>query len=189
MDTAPQNVRVDEVLGVQLHTPLFEEPSRVMSRMSLTLRVSGRRVLDEPQATATASASSEVDDLFAAPALSATPASTPALRPRPRWRTSPRWAARSRSTCPPSRMRSGRMNLSINQDANEIWTVRETDDAFVVEARRYGHGVGLSQRGAEWMAQQYGMTYEQILAFYYPGMELAVYASTPEALPTLDAEL
>ena len=40
-----------------------------------------------------------------------------------------------------------------------------------MEARRYGHGVGMSQRGAEWMAGRYGKTYEEILAFYYPGME------------------
>lgn len=45
------------------------------------------------------------------------------------------------------------MRLSINKDQNELWTIRETDSAFEIEARRYGHGVGMSQRGAEWMAQ------------------------------------
>lgn len=189
MDTAPENVRVDEVTGVQLHTPLFEEPSRVMSRMSLTLRVSGRRVLGEPQATATAAASSEADDLFAASAASATPSPTPSPAPTPALEDFASLGGTVTIDLPAFPDAERAMNLSINRDANEIWTVRETDDAFVVEARRYGHGVGLSQRGAEWMAQQYGMTYEQILAFYYPGMELAVYASTPEALPTLDAEL
>ena len=30
-----------------------------------------------------------------------------------------------------------------------------------------GHGVGMSQRGAQWLAQQYKRTYQQILAFYF----------------------
>ena len=36
--------------------------------------------------------------------------------------------------------------------------------------RRYGHGVGMSQRGAQWMAGEYGKSYQEILAFYYPGL-------------------
>ena len=60
--------------------------------------------------------------------------------------------------------------LDINMGSNnEIVTVRETEDAFWIEARRFGHGVGMSQRGAQWMAQEYGMSWESILAFYYPG--------------------
>ena len=61
------------------------------------------------------------------------------------------------------------IGLSINSDNNEIVSIRETDDAFVLEFRRWGHGVGLSQRGAQWMAQSHGMSYAQILDFYYPG--------------------
>ena len=30
--------------------------------------------------------------------------------------------------------------------------MEETGDAFVLYARRFGHGVGMSQRGAQWMA-------------------------------------
>ncbi len=60
--------------------------------------------------------------------------------------------------------------LDINMGSNnEIVTVRETEDAFWIEARRFGHGVGMSQRGAQWMALEYGMSCEDILAFYYPG--------------------
>ena len=47
----------------------------------------------------------------------------------------------------------------------------------------------MSQRGAEQMARQYGMTYEQILAFYYPGMGLVSYDTGSAPLPTLNAEL
>ena len=35
----------------------------------------------------------------------------------------------------------------------------------------FGHGVGMSQNGAKNMAQR-GMTCEEILAFFYPGMEI-----------------
>ena len=47
----------------------------------------------------------------------------------------------------------------------------------------------MSQRGAEQMAGQYGMTYEQILAFYYPGMGLVSYDMIRSPRPTVDAEL
>lgn len=36
----------------------------------------------------------------------------------------------------------------------------------------YGHGVGLSQYGAKYLAQFYNYTYEQILKHYYSGVEL-----------------
>ena len=62
--------------------------------------------------------------------------------------------------------------LSINGGSNEIITVRETESAFILESRRYGHGVGMSQRGAQQMAGAYDWTYQQILRFYYPGMEI-----------------
>ena len=65
-------------------------------------------------------------------------------------------------------------DLTINPGSNnELISVRETDDAFVIESRRYGHGVGMSQRGAQWMALKYGMTCTEILDFYYPGLRFA----------------
>ena len=69
------------------------------------------------------------------------------------------------------------MGLSINVSQNELITVSDIGSAFLIESRRFGHGVdGMSQRGAEQMARQYGsLTYEQILAFYYPGMGCVSY--------------
>lgn len=64
------------------------------------------------------------------------------------------------------------LDLSINGSDNEIFTVYEEETEFVIESRRYGHGVGMSQRGAQWMAAEYGWTYDQILRFYYPGLTL-----------------
>ena len=43
---------------------------------------------------------------------------------------------------------------------------------FLFTVRGYGHGVGLSQYGADYLARQ-GMNFEEILAHYYPGATLA----------------
>jgi stage II sporulation protein D len=42
---------------------------------------------------------------------------------------------------------------------------------FLISGHGWGHGVGLSQYGAQGYAQK-GFTYDQILAHYYPGTEL-----------------
>ena len=49
--------------------------------------------------------------------------------------------------------------------------VAYTGDEFVFTCRGYGHGVGMSQYGADYMARQ-GFTWSEILAHYYPGTEL-----------------
>lgn len=65
------------------------------------------------------------------------------------------------------------LGLSINATDNELLTVSAERDGFHLQARRFGHGVGMSQRGAQQMAQQ-GMDFRQILGFYYNGIELIV---------------
>lgn len=45
-------------------------------------------------------------------------------------------------------------------------------DEFTITTYGYGHGVGLSQHGANILANQYGYTYDQILGFYYEGAEI-----------------
>ncbi len=75
--------------------------------------------------------------------------------------------------------------LSINVLKNETLSVSQTADGFKLTARRYGHGVGMSQRGAQQMAKE-GMTYDQILAFYYPGLVRTRYTMTRTILPSLD---
>lgn len=60
-----------------------------------------------------------------------------------------------------------------------------TPIGFVIELRRFGHGVGLSQRGAQTMAGQYGKTWRDILAFYYPNMELRDMQFAASALTNL----
>jgi stage II sporulation protein D len=48
--------------------------------------------------------------------------------------------------------------------------VQRRGDRFVFSGHGFGHGLGLCQEGAHVMAEL-GMTYRQILAFYFPGVE------------------
>ncbi len=58
------------------------------------------------------------------------------------------------------------LGMSIQSSSNELWSVRKSGNDFVLEARRYGHGLGMSQRGAMYMGKQ-GYSYDSILGFYY----------------------
>ena len=62
----------------------------------------------------------------------------------------------------------GMLGMSISSSQNELWTVTKSGSNFVLNARRYGHGVGLSQRGAMQMGRM-GYTYDQIVGFYFEG--------------------
>lgn len=46
------------------------------------------------------------------------------------------------------------------------------NDCFIITTWGYGHGVGMSQNGAHILATKYGYTYDQILKFYYTGIEI-----------------
>ena len=80
------------------------------------------------------------------------------------------------------------LGLSINASDNEILTVLENDTAFTIESRRYGHGVGMSQRGAQVMAEKYGKTYEEILAFYYPLLTLQYLEYAPSLAEPIEGK-
>ncbi|MEA4927261.1 MAG: SH3 domain-containing protein [Candidatus Limiplasma sp.] len=60
------------------------------------------------------------------------------------------------------------LGLSIQSGKNELWSVTKNSTSYTLEARRYGHGLGMSQRGAMYMGKL-GYTYDSILGFYYPG--------------------
>ncbi len=51
------------------------------------------------------------------------------------------------------------------------FTLEYADGQFVFTVRGFGHGVGMSQYGANVLASQ-GLDYQEILAHYYPGTEL-----------------
>ena len=73
------------------------------------------------------------------------------------------------------------LQMSIASGNNELWSVLETDTGFQVTARRYGHGIGMSQRGAMYM-DKLGYTYDQILAFYFEGCARVQYTLTRSIL-------
>ncbi len=52
-----------------------------------------------------------------------------------------------------------------------LFETRTTPEGFVIVGSGHGHGVGMSQWGAEAMAQR-GAGYREILAHFYPGTRL-----------------
>ena len=79
------------------------------------------------------------------------------------------------------------LSMSINGKPNkpvknEVWSVEKLDDDFRMVVGRWGHGIGMSQRGAQKMAQM-NYTYDQILGFYYDGCERVQYTFTHTILP------
>ena len=81
------------------------------------------------------------------------------------------------------------LSMSIQSSKNELWSVTQKNSSFVLEARRYGHGMGMSQRGAMYMAKQ-GYTYDQILGFYYEGCQRVKHSFTQSILsPSGDEQI
>ncbi|SMQ85003.1 SpoIID/LytB domain protein [Bacillus sp. OV166] len=61
---------------------------------------------------------------------------------------------------------------------SNLFSMNETNDAFVFSGSGNGHGVGLSQYGANHRAAA-GILYKDILSFYYPGTVLNRQYATP----------
>lgn len=64
-----------------------------------------------------------------------------------------------------------RMIVGVNAIRSTNFTVQIKDGDVVFEGRGWGHGVGLCQWGAYFMAKQ-GRSYEEILKYYYPGAQV-----------------
>ncbi len=131
------------------------------------------------------------------PAPTATPAPSPASSPSP---TASTPASSAAPTAEPIwEMRTVEVELSVydqikdelaiglNGGDYELISVTRDADRFTLEMRRFGHGVGMSQRGAQWMAVEYGATWTEILRFYYPGMALERIDWQAPPLSDLDA--
>lgn len=61
------------------------------------------------------------------------------------------------------------------------FTIKQNNDHIIFTTKGYGHGVGMSQYGANGMAEE-GKNYNEILAHYYQGVEIN---SITEAVPAL----
>ena len=60
---------------------------------------------------------------------------------------------------------------SVPSDSATTVTFNSDSDVLIINGKGYGHGVGMSQQGAQQMAKQ-GFTYKQILEYYYTGIEV-----------------
>jgi len=157
-DGDTRHIRIAGIEKAELALPLYtDSPSRIMTLLKLSLQVEGRRLL-------------RMDDEEEISIFELPPTEPP--------RQTETWSQMERLKEPvlialdifPAV--ESTLGLSINGGSNEIMTIQETDSAFILESRRYGHGVGMSQRGAQCMAGNYDWNYLQILRFYYPGMDL-----------------
>ena len=191
-DPAPASIRVNTVSDARL-----SGEGKRMDTLYLTVQISGRTrqdaavpavdsdqeevslVLDGSAETAAPTPGSSPS-----PEVSAVPSATPSATPAPVYGpfTVIEQPFQLEIAIFPTAEKLLAMSISSNYE-NELWTLVETDTAYRLEARRFGHGVGMSQRGAEWMAGRYQKTYQEILAFYYPGMSLMRYDFAESALP------
>ena len=176
-------VRFDEILAVEATTPRYEGESRLMTELRFTVRISLRDALFRDTRTP----AQEPTAPSATPSAEPTPSPTPAPTATPLYSPYVPVEDALIVTLPIFTTAEQAMGLSINVSRNELVTVCDIGSSFMIESRRYGHGVGMSQRGAQQMAGSYGMTCEQILSFYYPFMELTAYDTQSAPLPTPDA--
>ncbi len=72
-------------------------------------------------------------------------------------------------------LRTDILNYSIRSSAYTI-SYSKYDDKFKIVVKGYGHGVGMSQVGANYYAGN-GLTYKQILKHYYTGITLGKYTN------------
>lgn len=192
-DPQPVAFRVDELTEMTLGGGKFEAPSRMWDELTITFRWSGRKLLGWSHQVQPTPEDEELSlfSLTPEPTSTPTPTDVPIITPEPEPVYS-QWIQAEEPctlTLPifPELIRA--LGLSISGSDNEMLTLKESGQAFQLEARRYGHGVGMSQRGAQWMAAEYGKTYAEILSFYYPGMTFARVDAGAAVLPTVQPEL
>ena len=147
----------------------------------------------EPTAEATAEPTAEAATEAPAEAASAMP--TAPDKPLPTPTEVPReWVATERTvTLDVYKQVKAGLGLGLNSADFELVSVDTEADAegeparFTIRFRRFGHGVGMSQRGAQWMAGHYNKNWQEILAFYYPGLSFERIQWPEYSLTDLDA--
>ncbi len=155
------NFRVQQLISLELMTPRFPSPSRLMTQLRVTFEA-------PPQLSAASDTAADESDLHIED-----------LMPQAGYTV-------TLELFPEALFALG---LSVSGADNEIVTLAESETSFTLTAGRFGHGVGLSQRGAQQMAKAGGKAFHEILSFYYPGAEIKKYAGEPASLPTPDPRL
>ena len=145
-------------------TPTFEptpEPTEVPADYTETPLPEGETPTPTPEESATPSPT---------PTFEPTPSPTPAFDPTP----SPTPAIETQKTSQVSiSFRFSDMVAAglFPSTTLKIFYATPANNGWYLLHARYGHGVGMSQRGAQFMANS-GKTYREILAYYYPGATL-----------------
>ena len=180
--TDTDEIRVDKIRAVGLTAPRYQAPSRLMTKLELTLDISavlkeGRtgRITDEEELHF-----DEIDlpDSAAAP--------VPAPAPEEAGTQELSAAGTFTVTLDLFPETVFLLGLSVYGANNEIITVAETETGFTLTAGRYGHGVGMSQRGAQYQASEGKKNFREILDFYYPGAKLQKHTGKSASIPTPD---
>ena len=194
-DPAGESLRIDTISAVSVDTPKFASPSRLYTMFYITFTYSARTRTDPVIITShvlTSALTDEVEvSLFTATPAQATETPAPSETPLPTATPTPVYGAfepvegEVSLSFPIFPDAEQALSLSINLYENELWTVTGYTDSFIVESRRFGHGVGMSQYGAEQMASRYSMSYTDILSFYYPGVTLMRYPDVVTSLPSV----
>ena len=161
-DSVPEEAdfRIRRLVSLELISPRFDAPSRLMTQLRVTFELTPRQA--SPSGGMNAGTAGE-NDLDITELLSALPCTV------------------TLDLFPETVIALG---LSVSGADNEIITLKEEETSFTLTAGRYGHGVGLSQRGAQQMAREGEKTFPEILAFYYPGAVIRKYTGEPAPLPT-----
>ncbi|MGZ3683966.1 MAG: hypothetical protein ACXVCI_08940, partial [Bdellovibrionota bacterium] len=66
----------------------------------------------------------------------------------------------------------GKFAHALDLRSNLIQVTSE-GDSVKIQGSGFGHGVGMSQWGARIMAEHYRKSFEEILKFYYTGVEIS----------------
>jgi SpoIID/LytB domain protein len=181
MSDEAENIFLDEIVSIAPHTSLSGDPNRMYQYLTVTYRLSACPL------TPVYSQPTNLDRIRALfgrntyePVLLGEVPGEPVL-------------LEDDFTCEISvyGLLKDELGLKIsNIDCELVSILREEDETctlFVIQLRRYGHGVGMSQRGAQWMAKEYGKTHEEILSFYYPGLTFEARTFIPEEPIELNA--
>lgn len=179
-DASAESIRVDQVKSVSVDSPNMKDSKRMtMLHIEAEISVRSKRVVVPIVDSDTEEVSLfSVDETPVPETTESAPAVTPEKSAEPVITYGPytKWDNDVSIDMPIFPDAEKIFALSINSNyENEIWQVVETERDFTIEVRRFGHGVGMSQRGAQTMAEKYHMTFREILGFYYPGMDLKQY--------------
>ena len=185
-DDKLQSFRIDSIESVSLSGTMHPAPSRFFTRLDLRFTWSGRKPITPVKTTPSLAGGTYGEDedmLFFVTSTPAPVQSEPVLGP---FEPAPEPAVLSLPLFPEV-VRA--LSLSVYGADNELITCTEESGRFVLEARRFGHGVGMSQRGAQWMAGHEHFSFDQIIGFYYPGAQIMQGAGGLNLLSTLEPGL